>query len=80
MDDPANGKGTWPGGGHVLTGPELAALCKASGHSLPSFARLIGIDGRKLHAKCPIDFSEDIMAAAAIDQMRKEAVEPPASP
>ncbi|MEE8454248.1 MAG: hypothetical protein V3R90_05750, partial [Limibaculum sp.] len=56
-----------------------AALCGASGHSVKGFARLLGIDGRKLRGKRPVDYSEDVMAASAIDQMRTEATETPSN-
>ena len=39
-----------------------------------SFAKLIGIDGRKLRGKCLVDYSEDVMARGAIDQMRTEVI------
>ncbi len=68
------GTGVWPATGYRLTGPELATLCIASGHSVRSFARLIGVDGRKLRGKCLVDYSEDVMARGAIDQMRTEAI------
>ncbi len=67
-------RGVWPATGYRLTGPELATLCIASGHSVRSFARLIGADGRKLRGKCLVDYSEDMMAKGAIDQMRTEAI------
>ena len=62
----------WPVSGYQMTGLEFTALLKASGHSLRSFARQVGIDGRKFRTKHPIDFSGDAFAVAAIDQMRAE--------
>ena len=70
---PATKAAEWPADGYKLTGPEVRALCAASGHSLRDFALRLGLrNTRVLSGKRTGDYGQDDIARAAIDQMRAE--------
>jgi hypothetical protein len=63
--------------GFTMSGKELEALCEAAGYSFKGFAQQVGLRGgqiRSFRAAKLIDFSEDPISYAYLEQMRERII------